>query len=269
MADAMDGPFLLVEGGPNNSEQIRLGAGLISMGRQSANEVVVAEAGVSRRHAEILQKEESYYLRDLASTNGTFVNTRKIPQGDYLLHDGDRITLGATKVVFIFRSPTANTLQITLANEAVKDPETGATWIGEAINPDQVPDDNQGANPSNPMKTPPQAPLAAPEEPEQEDVYEGTVRLHIKVDGGTMAQVVNFTQLLRQKPEFRLLRLSNNKDGGVDIWLGLRQPVPLRRMLSDMEIVASVSPTLGRDLSPASQDAPLTVILRIDTLHKP
>ena len=55
--------------------------------------------------------------------------------------------------------------------------------------------------------------------------------------------------------------MANNREGGVDVWLALRQPIALRRILSDTEGVSRVSLTRGRDLSPESEDAPLTVVL--------
>ena len=47
---------------------------------------------ISLKHAQIEWQEGSYYLRDLGSNNGTFLNGNKIePQQDYLIEDGDRI----------------------------------------------------------------------------------------------------------------------------------------------------------------------------------
>ena len=56
--------------------------------------------------------------------------------------------------------------------------------------------------------------------------------------------------------------MTNNRDGGTDIWLALREPIPLRDMLVGMETVANVSPTAGRDLSVEGEDTPLTVMLK-------
>ena len=77
-----------------------------------------------------------------------------------------------------------------------------------------------------------------------------------------MGLVVSFVQRLREKPELRLLRLANNREGGVNVWVGLREPISLQRVLGQIDCVVRVSPPRGRDLSPKSQDPPLTVILK-------
>jgi sigma-B regulation protein RsbU (phosphoserine phosphatase) len=64
-----------------------------TIGRSSTNDLVLATAHISRAQAEILVKESEYYLRDLNSKHGTFVNGIRIDQGVVLRH-GDRIRLG-------------------------------------------------------------------------------------------------------------------------------------------------------------------------------
>ena len=54
------------------------------------------EAKVSRRHAKIVKDGENYYIEDLGSTNGTFINRGKrlIPGMPRKLEDGDEIIVG-------------------------------------------------------------------------------------------------------------------------------------------------------------------------------
>ena len=126
--------MLVVEGGPNDRDEIPLSKPTTTLGRQAGNDVVVAEPGVSRQHAEIVEAGAGYYLRDLKSTNGTFVNSKRVADDDYLLRDGDSIRLGASTSHYVFRSPSANTLQITLVDEILPEIEGGdATWIGQAV----------------------------------------------------------------------------------------------------------------------------------------
>lgn len=44
-----------------------------SIGRQASNEIVIMDEFVSRHHAEIIYERERYYIRDCASSSGTFI----------------------------------------------------------------------------------------------------------------------------------------------------------------------------------------------------
>lgn len=70
----------------------------VRIGRQADNDLVVADAGVSRHHAEIINTNGTCTLRDLGSTNGTYVNGAVV--AEHALSDGDRISLGSTIVEF-------------------------------------------------------------------------------------------------------------------------------------------------------------------------
>ncbi len=60
---------------------------------------------VSRIHANIRLEEESYYIEDVGSANGTYINHNILPKGNrHLLRSGDRIGLGKGDLVtFIFQ----------------------------------------------------------------------------------------------------------------------------------------------------------------------
>jgi class 3 adenylate cyclase len=74
-----------------------------SIGRATGNDIVVDSTRASRRHAVVhLQNIGEFWLVDLGSTNGTYLNARRIPQPVRLTHD-DEIMIGET--VFKFHQP--------------------------------------------------------------------------------------------------------------------------------------------------------------------
>ncbi|MCH7785912.1 MAG: hypothetical protein IIC22_00230 [Chloroflexi bacterium] len=80
--------------------------------------------------------------------------------------------------------------------------------------------------------------------PAEDEIYEGTVRLNVEANG-CIREVVHFVRELRQKPQLRLLRLVGNNREGVDILIGLREPLRLRTMLPQIKGVTIVSTSLG------------------------
>ena len=82
-----------------NKQKIELVA-KITIGRESDNNVIVDNKLASRHHAVIQKIREAYFIKDEKSTNGTFVNGRKIPEGKYFrLYLGDKITIGTATLV--------------------------------------------------------------------------------------------------------------------------------------------------------------------------
>jgi len=70
----------------------------VSLGRSKTNSIVIKDPSVSRYHAKILKKDNSYIIFDLNSTNGTFVNQQPIREAR--LSNNDTITVGQTTFVF-------------------------------------------------------------------------------------------------------------------------------------------------------------------------
>ena len=101
---------------------------------------------------------------------------------------------------------------------------------------------------------------ACPDSPDQAiaDAPGTAVKLTIKTDG-SMRQLIHFVTTLCEKPQFRLLKLVGGENRqGVDLWLALRQPVPLREFLCRMGGEVTTGPTaIGSD----SEEQRLTVTL--------
>lgn len=90
--------LVLAEG----DEEWLLDTSEISIGRLSSNDVViepnVASSLVSRQHAKITRRGDDWWIVDLNSSNGTFVNGGLV--GERRLSKGDRITIGSSELVF-------------------------------------------------------------------------------------------------------------------------------------------------------------------------
>src|SRR5262245_34567678 len=65
----------------------------ITVGRVQGNELILAKGNVSKRHARLLYRDGRFIVTDLKSTNGTYVNGRKIAQAT-IVREGDKIYIG-------------------------------------------------------------------------------------------------------------------------------------------------------------------------------
>ena len=90
--EPVDRPVLLRMDGVQAGEVVSLAILPCFIGRHPSCQVVIDDAGVSRRHAKIVLQQEEFWLEDLGSRNGTFVDGRKLERKH--LHDGVLIQVG-------------------------------------------------------------------------------------------------------------------------------------------------------------------------------
>ncbi len=83
---------------------IELPAGESVIGRSRSCTVQIAETTVSRQHAIFVVEPGKVRLRDLGSSNGTFVNGERV-DGEIPLGDGDRVVVGETELVLRMLAP--------------------------------------------------------------------------------------------------------------------------------------------------------------------
>jgi two-component system, cell cycle response regulator len=93
-------PCLLFLAGSDVGRSVELSAEAIEIGRSEECAVSVTSDGVSRRHAKVQKIFGLYFVTDLESTNGTFVNEQRIQQMAQL-NDGDRIRVGDLVLKFV------------------------------------------------------------------------------------------------------------------------------------------------------------------------
>lgn len=68
-----------------------------TIGRSPGAEFIVDAALVSRLHCQLTATADALHVKDLGSTNGTFVNGRRIQAA--LLNDGDRLAVGRLELI--------------------------------------------------------------------------------------------------------------------------------------------------------------------------
>ena len=111
MVGREDSAFLRVRGGPDHGQTISLSDGPLIFGRGADNDLDVDEETVSRRHALIVPDSQGgHVLRDLNSSNGTFVNRDRLRHLERILRHGDRIRLAGSGVTFIFQDEGSDTV---------------------------------------------------------------------------------------------------------------------------------------------------------------
>ncbi len=84
---------LVVRQGPVPGQVFELNRNEISIGRDIANDFVINDAEVSRRHARLTLEGERYKIEDLNSTNGTYIDGQRLI-GPHLMAIGEIIMFG-------------------------------------------------------------------------------------------------------------------------------------------------------------------------------
>jgi signal transduction histidine kinase len=91
-------PSLFVIQGRDQGTRFRLDEAVVTIGRGASNVVQLHDTEVSRDHAEIRRQDDLVVVRDLNSSNGTFVNGRPVKEQE--LASGDQLQLGRTRLLY-------------------------------------------------------------------------------------------------------------------------------------------------------------------------
>ena len=92
-------PVLLVYPKKGDTSLLTLSDKRISIGRTSANDIILSDNFSSSFHAAIFPKGNGYAIQDMGSKNGTFLNGIRI-NGEVNLNWGDEILIGSTRIIF-------------------------------------------------------------------------------------------------------------------------------------------------------------------------
>jgi diguanylate cyclase (GGDEF)-like protein len=117
---------LLVRTDSHNAGQVlKLDGDRFGLGRHPDNQACIDDDGISRFHARISIDKTKYWVEDLGSSNGTYINGRRITSCE--LSNGDTLNLGP-RVSFRFSAATEHEERVLkqLYESSVRDPLTGA-----------------------------------------------------------------------------------------------------------------------------------------------
>ena len=89
---------LIVKSSQGITKEIEMTSPTFTIGRKAGNDLAVDDPSVSGHHAKIVKIQEVWFLEDLASTNGTFVNEHKIERKQ--LQDADVIRIGTYRIIY-------------------------------------------------------------------------------------------------------------------------------------------------------------------------
>lgn len=121
---------LLAVAGPRSGERLPVGSGRLTFGRNETNAVALDDDAVSSVHAEITTENGRHVLRDLGSTNGTWVGTERVEE--HVLEAGDRIRIGRSEFVWKSRDGAAPAADATTSMMDVGEMGTGEIELVEA-----------------------------------------------------------------------------------------------------------------------------------------
>lgn len=111
---------LVINPGTPQAWEIQLKPGLNIIGRGASNDFKIEDASVSGSHCQIIVQDGSTSIRDMDSTNGTFVNSARVTESH--LESGQPLRLGSVDMIFYTDGPDAVTSVVAPAPSAEAPP---------------------------------------------------------------------------------------------------------------------------------------------------
>ncbi len=103
---------LLAVSGPLQGQEFAMSNDSFTIGADLHNDLVLEDSAISRRHCEIQLGEEGYAIRDLGSTNGTWVQGVRVREA--FLDEGTEFQIGSTRLIFC---PLQETMELRLSDK--------------------------------------------------------------------------------------------------------------------------------------------------------
>jgi pSer/pThr/pTyr-binding forkhead associated (FHA) protein len=138
---------LTIKTGPDTGKVVPLTQGATTIGRVQPADLVISHAEISRSHARVFHKEGAYFVEDLGSSNGTFVNGKKITAPQVLL-PGDTLQLGSEVTLVFGQTVGEGETEINVPRASASETEVAAPK--PAVVPAPVPAATQAPPPSIP-----------------------------------------------------------------------------------------------------------------------
>jgi PAS domain S-box-containing protein len=87
--------------GPMRGMSFTLDDGITTIGRAPDNDIRILEKGISRHHAQLIKKEDTIFILDLASLQGVFIDGQQIDPGvEFEVKEESKIEIGRTVLSF-------------------------------------------------------------------------------------------------------------------------------------------------------------------------
>jgi hypothetical protein len=185
---------LSVRQGPRPNLIFDLDQDSYTIGREAGNEIVIEDPQVSRRHATLTRQGPTYLLEDIGSTNGTYVNGKRVT-APVLLSNGDMIGLADT-IVLAVQAPLTTGGEATVVSDAAHydaahyAPPTQPAFAPPKVEPpvQAPPAAYQPAYTPPPQYVPP--PQYAPPQPEYAAPAKADNRRNILIGVGCLALIL-------------------------------------------------------------------------------
>jgi len=128
-------PSLVIEDGALKNRRFSLASGTTRLGRVADNQIALDGPSISSHHCEIIVSSSGVRLRDLDSTNGTFVNGTRVSESP--LFRNDRVVFGDTPAVIVGddipeRQAQAETAEDDVAQDVLPRPPRPTITIASA-----------------------------------------------------------------------------------------------------------------------------------------